>query len=125
MFTDNSARMENNKSLTLDDKVLLCDGDDYRLVKLGDVRLFETCGNYTKTYYKGGKMLIYRTLSYLDERLPKEYFFRANRQYIVNLSSVHQVKVNGSSTLSIEMECGKVIALSRRRSQEFKGLMSL
>jgi two-component system, LytTR family, response regulator len=117
--------MDSNKILTPDDKVLLCDGDEYRLVKLGDVRLFETCGNYTKTYYTGGKLLIYRTLSYLDERLPKEHFFRANRQFIINLSYIREVKVSGSSTLCIEMVCGKVIELSRRRSQQFKGLMSL
>lgn len=117
--------MVTNKLLTLDDKVLLCDGDEYRLIKLGDVRLFETCGNYTRTYFTGGKLLIYRTLSYLDERLPKEHFFRANRQYIINLTFVKNVKVSDGSSLSIEMACGKIIDLSRRRSQQFKGLMSL
>ncbi len=117
--------MVTNKLLTLDNKVLLSDGDQYRLVKLGDLRHFETCGNYTMSYFSGGKLLIYRTLSYLDDRLPKEHFFRVNRQQIINLSFVKVVKVFEGASLSIEMSCGKIIHLSRRRSRQFKVLMSL
>lgn len=117
--------MNEIKKLTLGDKVLLCDGEDCKLVELSDVRYFETCGNYTKTYFSGGKLLIYRTLSYLDGRLPGQYFFRVNRQQIVNLSHIKNIHLLDNSTFSIELTCGKKMDLSRRRSQLFRGVMSI
>jgi len=117
--------MSDLKNLTLNDKVLLCDGDDCKLVELSEVRYFETCGNYTKTYFSGGKLLIYRTLSYLDGRLPSNYFFRVNRQQIVNLTHIKNIQLLDNSTFRIELSCGKKIDLSRRRSKLFRGAMSI
>jgi len=113
--------MNTSEKLTLDDNVLLCDGNEYRLVQMRDIRFFETCGNYSKTYFPGGKLLIYRSLNYLDERLSDRYFFRANRQQILNLHHVQNVELLDSSIFRVKMSCGKMIDLSRRRSQEFKG----
>jgi two-component system LytT family response regulator len=117
--------MEELKKLSLNDKVLLSDGDVCKLVELREVRFFETCGNYTKTCFNNEKLLIYKTLSYLDSRLPGQYFFRANRQQIVNLSHIKNVQLTDHSTFRIEMSCGKKIDLSRRQSQLFKGALSI
>lgn len=117
--------MDQSKKLTLDDKVLLNDGDVCKLVELCDVRFFETYGNYTKTYFNDGKLLIYRSLSYLDSRLSEQHFFRANRQQIVNLSHIKNIELLENSTFRLEMTCGKKINLSRRRSKLFRGAMSL
>lgn len=117
--------MTDFKILTLNDKVLLSDGESCKLVKLGEVRFFETCGNYTQTYFGEEKLLIYRTLSYLDARLPEQYFFRANRQQIINLSHIKNIQLLQKSVFRVDMTCGKKIELSRRRSRFFKGFMSL
>lgn len=111
--------------LTLDNKVLLDSGTKCELVELKDVRYFETCGNYCTTYYQNGKMLINRTLNYLDDKLPDRYFFRANRQYIVNLIHIKNVRLTKQSVYHIVMSCGKGIEISRRRSQQFKEILTL
>ena len=46
------------------------DGERMWFVRLGDVRLFESEGNYTRLYLEGAKPLVYRSLSYLEERVP-------------------------------------------------------
>lgn len=117
--------MSESKTLMLNDKVLLSDGEVCKLVELREVRFFETCGNYTKTYFSNEKLLIYRTLTYLDSRLSGQHFFRANRQQIVNLSHIKNIELLPDSTFRIEMTCGKKIDLSRRRSRLFRGAMSL
>lgn len=117
--------MKKKKKLGAEDRVLLCNGTQYKLIKLKDVRYFETYSNYTKTYFNGGKSLIYKTLSSLENRLSDTFFFRANRQFIINLTHIHHLQLTKNSTFSIEMSCGKKIILSRRRSREFKGVMSL
>jgi len=113
------------KKLTLTDKVFLSDGVECKLVELSKIRLFETCGNYTKTYFNGGKLLIYRTLNHVDSRLPDKYFFRVNRQHIVNLSYIKEVRILKNSAYAIEMSCGKKIDVSRRRSRLFRELLSI
>lgn len=117
--------MTESKKLTLSDKVLLCDGDDCKLIELRDVRYFETCGNYTKTYFNNGKLLIYRTLNHLDSRLSGKYFFRANRQQIINLAHIRNVSLLDNSVFRIELTCGKIIDISRRRSRIFRSTLSL
>lgn len=117
--------MSTPRRLTLQDKVLLSDGDDHHLVKLEDIRFFETCGNYAVAWFTDGKLIIYKTLSYLDSRLSEESFFRANRQYIVNISHVRNIELMNHSTFRLEMSCGTCINLSRRQSRQFKKVMAL
>lgn len=117
--------MEQTHRLSPTDKVLLYDGDKCKLVSLGDVRIFETCGNYSKTYFNNGMLIINRTLNYLESRLPDDYFFRANRQYIINLTHVSNVVPVCHSAFRIIMNCGKEIEISRRRSQLFRDTLIL
>ncbi len=111
--------------LTINDKVLLDSGEKCKLVQLSDIRYFETYGNYSKAFFNGGVLLINRTLNYLDERLSKRFFFRANRQFIVNLSHIESVRYAKNSILIISMSCGKEITISRRRSQLFRESLAI
>lgn len=115
----------NETSLTLEDNVLLEDGAKCKLVQLQDVRYFETCGNYSKCYFNGGMLLINRSLNYLENRLSNQTFFRANRQFIINLYHVTDVNLISNSKYRIIMSCGKEIFISRRRSQYFREALSI
>lgn len=108
--------MSASNALSPDDTVLLNDGNKCKLVGLKDVRYFETCGNYSKTYFSGGALMINRSLNYLEARLPGKCFFRTSRQYIVNLSHVEKLgKIEGSQ-FRLTLTCGKEIDVSRRQS---------
>lgn len=111
--------------LTLTDKVMLCDGKNCKLVGLCDVRYFESYGSYTKTWFKDGHQLIYRSLNHLENRLSGRHFFRANRQFIINISHIREVGQIKPSGFRIIMTCGKKIDISRRRSQLFREILSL
>jgi two-component system, LytTR family, response regulator len=119
------AMIAESAKLKLTDKVMLCDGKECKLVELSEIRYFESFGNYTKTWFNGGQLLICRSLSYLDSRLARRYFFRANRQHIINISHIKEVQMNKISAYRIEMSCGKIIDISRRRSQLFRDTLSL
>ena len=75
-----------NKSLlTENDQVFVKDGERCWFVKLSDIRLFESVGNYAKVFFANNKPLILKSLNALEERLDEKMFFRANRKHIVNL----------------------------------------
>ncbi|WP_340107096.1 LytR/AlgR family response regulator transcription factor [Rhodohalobacter sp. 8-1] len=112
--------MSASNALTPDDTVLLNDGDKCKLVELKNVRYFETCGNYSKTYFTGGALLINRSLNYLESRLPSKCFFRTSRQYIINLTHVEKLNKIASGQFKLTLSCGKEIEVSRRRSNNLQ-----
>ncbi len=109
----------------LPSRVLLEEGSTCKLVHLKDVRLFETYGNYTKIWYPEGNMLIYKSLNHLENRLPSDLFFRANRQFIINVHSITELVHCKGSGYKVTICCGKEIAISRRRSNRFRELFSI
>jgi two-component system LytT family response regulator len=83
--------LEENKDrgkLGAEDQVFIRDGEKCWFVKLSDVRMIESAGNYAKVHFEKYQPLIHRTLNALDERLSQHVFFRDNIQQIINLSYI-------------------------------------
>src|SRR5882762_5295171 len=71
----------NREMLHEDDQVFVKDGERCWFVKLGEIRLFESVGNYAKVFFGPNKPLILKSLNALEERLDERMFFRANRKH--------------------------------------------
>lgn len=120
-----AAAEEPASTLTAEDQVFVKDGKQCWFVHLADVRLFEAAGNYTRLYFDGEAPLIHRSLSYLEDRLDPERFFRASRQHILNLSWVDDVTQWSKGKLKATLKDGTEVELSRRRSKQFRQQLSL
>lgn len=120
-----SATQEEPTTLTSDEQVFVKDGKHCWFVHLADVRLFESAGNYTRLYFDGEEPLIHRSLSYLEERLDPDQFFRASRQHILNLAWVDDVTPWSKDRLKAILDDGTEVELSRRRSRAFRDELSL
>ncbi|KAA0264235.1 MAG: response regulator [Chlorobiota bacterium] len=114
-----------SKSLKADDQVFVKDGDRCWFVKLEEVRLFESEGNYVRLFFRDQKPLILKTLNYLDERLDGRTFFRANRKHIINLKYIENIEPWLNGGLLVKMKDGKKVEVSRRQSIKFKEMLSL
>lgn len=115
----------NNSILTENDQVFVKDGERCWFVRLGDIRLFESVGNYAKVFFGTNKPLILKSLNVLEERLHEKTFFRANRKHIVNLRMVEKVEPYFNGGLLLELKGGEKIEVSRRQTVKFKEMMSL
>lgn len=111
--------------LKSEDQVFVKDGDRCWFVKLEEVRVFESEGNYVRIFFGEYKPLILRTLNYLDERLDPKIFFRANRKHIINLKWVENIEPWLNGGLLAKMKGGQKIEVSRRQSIKFKDMLSL
>jgi two-component system LytT family response regulator len=120
-----AAEAEPTSTLGAEDQVFVKDGQHCWFVELADVRLFEAAGNYTRLYFEGEEPLIHRSLSYLEDRLDPDQFFRASRQHILNLAWVDDVTPWSKNRLKATLEDGTEVELSRRRSREFQEQLSL
>ena len=107
------------------DQVFVKDGDRCWFVRLSEVRLFESVGNYAKVFFGNNKPLILKSLNALEERLDPKTFFRANRKHIVNLQAIEKVESYFNGGLLLELKGGEKIEVSRRQTVKFKEMMSL
>ncbi len=113
------------KKLSLDDQVFVKDGDRCWFVRLEDVRLFESDGNYIKVYFENNKPMIHKSLNALDEKLDSRSFFRASRKYIINLSWLDSIEPWFNGGLMVKLKGGEKVEVSRRQAAKFKDMMSL
>lgn len=115
----------NRSILSEQDQVFVKDGERCWFVRLSEIRLFESVGNYAKVYFGPNKPLILKSLNALEERLDEKTFFRANRKHIVNLRLIDKVEPYFNGGLLLELKGGEKIEVSRRQTVKFKEMMSL
>jgi len=110
--------------LTENDQVFVKDGERCWFVKLNEIRLFESVGNYAKVFFGTNKPLILKSLNALEDRLDNKVFFRANRKHIINLRWIEKIEPYFNGGLLIELKGGEKIEVSRRQTVRFKEMMS-
>jgi len=113
------------KKLTENSQIFIKDGEACWLVKIGDISLFEIVGNYTRVFFEDKKPLLYKSLNQVEEKLPEDSFFRANRQQIVNTNYIENMVPWFNGKLKLTMKNGEEVEVSRRQSYIFKDRMSL
>lgn len=119
------ASEEDDKKLGPNDRVFVKDGDKCWFVKLENIRLFESDGNYIKIYFDNYKPMIHKSLNALDERLDDRSFFRASRKHIINLTWVESIESWFNGGLMVVLRGGDKVEVSRRQAARFKEMMSL
>ena len=123
--TTNGTENINKSTLYEHDQVFVKDGERCWFVKLSEIRLFESVGNYAKVFFSTNKPLILKSLNALEERLDEKTFFRSNRKHIVNLRLIDKIEPYFNGGLLLELKGGEKIEVSRRQTVKFKEMMSL
>lgn len=92
-------------------------------LNIDEVAYFYTSNEkVTATTFKGEKYVVDRTLEALQNNLPEEEFFRANRQFIIARKAVKDIAVWFGSRLSLNLtvQIPEKIIISKARVSEFK-----
>jgi len=123
--SEQKGKSDEEYKLGLNDQVFVKDGDKCWFVRLSNVRLFESDGNYIKVYFDNVKPMIHKSLNALDKKLDDRSFFRASRKHIINLSWVDSIESWFNGGLLVKMKGGDKVEVSRRQASKFKDMMSL
>lgn len=107
------------------EQVFVRDGDRCWIVKLPEIFLFESEGNYTRVCFRAERPLVRRTLNALEQRLDPATFFRASRAHILNLNLIESADETVSGGLVVTLKGGHRVELSRRRSDKLREILSL
>jgi two-component system LytT family response regulator len=108
-----------------DAKVFIQDGERCWFVPLLKIALFESEGNYTRVYFEQNRPLLLRSLMQLEARLDPNVFIRVSRSQIVNTLFLLSIDPLPSGSLTLTLEGGLKVSMSRRRSVLFKQLNKL
>ncbi|MGH9520209.1 MAG: LytR/AlgR family response regulator transcription factor, partial [Terriglobales bacterium] len=108
-------------------QIFVRDGERCWFLRLRDIVLLESEGNYTRLLLAAdpSRPLVPRSLNYLEERLDPALFFRTSRQHIVNIECIEKLDpwVNGG--LHAKLRGGRAIEISRRQALKFQEKMKL
>lgn len=112
------------QAFEIDSKIFIKDGDDCHLVPLRNVRFFESCKNYVRANFDDRKAFIKKALSHIELKLPSSHFFRANRQYVVNLNHISSIDESIGDGYDLTMSNGEKIEISRRNAADLRRILS-
>lgn len=83
-----------NNNEEADPSVYIRQGDSFVKISWLDVLFVESMENYLKLYFKERVLIIHQTMTFLENALPKDYFFRIHKSYLVHLSHIDVIKGN-------------------------------
>lgn len=112
------------------DRVFVRDGGRVWLVRVGDVRLFASEGNYTRLHFDGpdgraARPLVARSLSALEARIDPALVARASRAEMVGLGHVVGVEEQPGGGLAVRLPGGAEVVFSRRRAAALRDRLAL
>ena len=123
-YLEKKQQENQQKLLSKDSQIFIKEGENCWMVSLKDIQLFEIVGNYTRVYFNSEKglekPLIYKSLNQVEHKLPKKYFFRTNRQQIINLKKIEKVTPWFNGKLKIQLSNQLEVETSRRQSLKFR-----
>jgi two-component system LytT family response regulator len=106
-------------------QVFVRDGDRCWIVRIPDIFLLESEGNYTRLHFSQERPLIRRSLNTLEEQLDPALFFRASRQQIINLTWIEKIDLNVQGGFTVTLRGGQSVEMSRRQADRLRGILSL
>jgi len=103
-------KLKNNEEL--DTHMYVRQGDSFVKIVWVDILYVESMQNYLKLHFKDKVITIHQTMTSLEDMLPKDYFFRIHKSYLVNIS---QIDLISGGRIFVN---GKDLPVSRQRKEE-------
>lgn len=110
--------------LDYNSKIFVKDGDRCHLVSLDAIRYIESCKNYVQVFFGEQRAYVKKPLNSIEARLPQKFFFRANRQHIINLQAIVRIEESMSQGYDVTLTGGKLLEISRRNAAALKERLS-
>ncbi|AQG79404.1 LytR/AlgR family response regulator transcription factor [Spirosoma montaniterrae] len=117
----------NQSQRTYRQRFLISYRDTYRTIPASEVAYFYSENKITRLVCPDGKWYpLTETLEELAEQLNPNQFFRANRQYIINLTSIVTIHKHFNGRLKVDLQppIPDDLFVSRERADEFRNWLN-
>lgn len=123
--SNQEASPSQESKLELNSRIFIKDADQCHLIEVEKIRYIESCKNYVRIFYADKKPFLKKSLNQVEARLPERYFFKASRQYIINLQAISAIDEAVGDGYEVTMNDGHAIHVSRRNATRMKEILSL
>jgi two-component system, LytTR family, response regulator len=106
-------------------RVFIKDGERCYMVPVQEIFMVESVNNYCKVYFHGHAPLLHRSLQQLEDRLPANLFFRANRKQLINVQNITKIDSYYKGGMLAELNHKHQVEISQRQAVLFKEMMGL
>lgn len=117
--------IEDNCALGLDDFIFLSDSNTCRLIRTSEIWFLEAARGQTRVHVADGSVLIKRPLQECEKRLDRATFFRATRDYVINLTHVKQTRLLDASRVLFLLPTGQEVIVSGLQNALFRKMRAL
>lgn len=114
-----------SEKLGADDRIFVKDGNKCWFIRLGDIRIFESKGNYTQIFFDKNSPLVLKSLQHVENTLDIQQFIRVNRQQIVGVKFIAHVAETLGGQMKLTLTSGETIEVSRRQAGRIREVFSL
>jgi len=111
--------------LPVEKRIFLKDGEKCYFVRLTEIYMIESVGNYCRFHFGTDRPMIHRSLNKIQERLDPHIFFRANRQQIINTEYISSIESYYKGGMKVALNNGIELEISTRNSVAFKEMMGM
>ena len=118
------AGREDAQSRVTLEQVFVRDREQCWLLRMEEIALLQSEGNYTRVVFGDNRPLIPRSLVQIEQRLDETVFFRANRSEIINLRRVVAIEPEGDG-YNVTLKNGPSVVVSRRQAKVLRDLLAL
>ena len=107
-------------------KITSWKGDKICVLSLDEISYFEACERETKVFVGEEVYIAKLKISKLEERLPRDKFFRTHRSFVVNLDKISEVIPWFNTTFNLKLiGVEERIPVSRSKIKEFKKIIGI
>jgi two-component system LytT family response regulator len=100
------------------ERILIKEKDSYKFVRIEEVDWIEGADYYIQIH-AGGRSYLHRwSLKAIESKLPADSFVRIHKSAIVNMNKVREIKIDFKNDLSVCLEGGRQLKVSRRKKKE-------
>jgi DNA-binding LytR/AlgR family response regulator len=113
-----------NQHESIQTQMYVRQGDAFKRIDWQDLYYAEGMQNYIKLYFSNTVLTIHQTMTSLEEMLPKDYFFRIHRSYLINLTHIEKISGGQVSMLGVSLPIAKPRREELLNSTVYKNLIS-
>lgn len=99
---------------TEQDRIVVKNGADIRIVPVVDIVYFEAMDDYVKIFTQNGMFMKKQTLSFFEKQLDEKGFVRIHRSILLNSKELYRIEPGDKDQYVVITRSGKKLSLSRQ-----------
>jgi two-component system LytT family response regulator len=96
------------------DRIVVKNGADIRIVPVNDIVYFEAMDDYVKIFTQNGMFMKKQTLSFFEKQLEDKGFVRIHRSILLNSIELYRIEPGEKDQYLVITKSGKKLSLSRQ-----------